>query len=179
MVRRPYTFNGANMILYDGELSVVESIVNAGYANIWGASLSLSVKLNSDFEIYMNHNFTKGKDNDKLPLRHVAPLYGRLGLKYETEQLTMDLYANYNGEISYANLAESEKNKAELYAKNSLNQPYSPGWVSLNFKAIYNLNKTTQIRLGLDNVFDLRYRPYSSGISAPGRNLYLGFRLTI
>lgn len=179
MVRRPYMFNGFSTILYDGELSVVESIVNAGYANIWGASLSLSVKLNSEFEIYTNHNLTKGKDNENLPLRHVAPLYGRLGLKYETEQFTMDLFANYNGEISYNNLAESEKNKAELYAKNSLNQPYSPSWVTLNFKTIYNLNSTTQIRLGLDNVFDLRYRPYSSGISAAGRNLYLGFRLTI
>lgn len=179
MVRRPFIFNGASQIMYDGELSNIESIVNAGYAHIWGGSISLSVNLNSQFRIYTNHTLTKGKDNEKQPIRHVAPLYGRFGLNYTAEQFKFDLFANYNGEISFKNLAASERDKPDLYAKDYLNRPYSPAWLSLNFKAIYTLNSSTQLNFGVDNILDVRYRPYSSGINAPGRNIYLGLKMNL
>lgn len=178
MVRRPSEFNGSSQILYDGEMSDIESIVNAGYAHIWGGSISLSVDLNSKMKIYTTHTLTKGKDNDSQPLRHVAPLYGRLGMNYESENFVFDLFANYNGEIAYENLAASEKEKADLYAKDDRNQPYSPAWFSLNLKTIYSLNSNAQLNFGIDNIFDIRYRPYSSGINAPGLNIYLGLRMT-
>lgn len=178
MVRRPSEFNGSSQILYDGEMSNIESIVNAGYANIWGGSISLSVDLSSQLKIYTTHTLTKGKDNDNQPLRHVTPLYGRLGLNYESEKFVFDLFTDYNGEISYENLADSERNKADLYAQDDLNQPYSPAWISLNLKTIYSINSSTQVNFGISNILDVRYRPYSSGINAPGRNIYLGLKMS-
>ena len=37
--------------------------------------------------------------------------------------------------------------------------------------------RTNEIPVIIDNIFDKHYRTYSSGISAPGRNIGLGFNL--
>jgi hemoglobin/transferrin/lactoferrin receptor protein len=49
--------------------------------------------------------------------------------------------------------------------------PYSPGWFTLNVKGQYQLSNALTVNAGLENITDLRYRPYSSGIVAPGRNV--------
>jgi hemoglobin/transferrin/lactoferrin receptor protein len=43
--------------------------------------------------------------------------------------------------------------------------------------AQYQWNKQLIIRLGLDNIFDVHYRTFASGISAPGRNLKAGLNI--
>ena len=49
--------------------------------------------------------------------------------------------------------------------------PFSPSWATLNFGAQYEITKALQVNAVLENITDKRYRPYSSGISAAGRNL--------
>ena len=46
-----------------------------------------------------------------------------------------------------------------------------PKWYTLNFSANYKYSKSLQLNATLENITDKRYRPYSSGLSAPGRNL--------
>ena len=41
----------------------------------------------------------------------------------------------------------------------------------------FNYNYFLNFDFGIDNIFDIHYRTYSSGISAPGRNIRLGFNL--
>ena len=55
--------------------------------------------------------------------------------------------------------------------------PYSPAWWTLNLMISYNLKNWATINFGLENILDNRYRPYSSGIVAPGRNLITGLRV--
>jgi hemoglobin/transferrin/lactoferrin receptor protein len=80
------------------------------------------------------------------------------------------LYANYNGEISYENLALTERADSHLYAKDENGNPYAPSWTTFNIKGSYKFTDFLTLDAGLENIFDRRYRPYSSGISAPGRN---------
>ncbi|MCB0298058.1 MAG: TonB-dependent receptor, partial [Calditrichaeota bacterium] len=40
----------------------------------------------------------------------------------------------------------------------------------------YQFNPRWQVTLGIENLLDLRYRPYSSGIAAAGRNVIVGLR---
>lgn len=88
----------------------------------------------------------------------------------------MDLYAVYNGEVSYDNLAEEERSKTYLYAEDENRNPYSPSWYTLNLKMSYQLSDLLLISGGIENITDQRYRPYSSGIAAPGRNFILSLR---
>ncbi|MGB1210616.1 MAG: TonB-dependent receptor, partial [Lacinutrix venerupis] len=88
-------------------------------------------------------------------------------------------FINYNGELSFNQLAPSERSKAYLYALDKNGNPYSPSWYTLNFRTQYQLNKETSITASLENITDQRYRPYSSGISAAGRNLIVALKYTL
>jgi hemoglobin/transferrin/lactoferrin receptor protein len=178
MVRREHTFNGKDSIWYDGVYSKVEAVVNTGSATIYGASLIFNWSLYNNLGFRTVLTYTKGTDNEGFALRHAPPLYGSTSLTYELNRLKLSMIAAYNGEISAENLAPSEQNKAYLYATDSNGNPYSPGWWRLDFKGSYAFNEAFLITFGIDNILDYRYRPYSSGITAPGRNYYAAFRFS-
>jgi len=177
MVRRDFTFNGQDSILYDGEMSKVLAIVNADKASIYGLNASANVQLPFKLNLESIINYTYGEDQDGIPLRHVAPLFGSTRLNYEQKDLQISLYANYNGEIAYEDMAPSEQGKIHIYATDKNGNPYSPSWWTLNVKGSYQFKNWGTLNMGIENLFDVRYRPYSSGIVAPGRNFIVGVRL--
>lgn len=87
------------------------------------------------------------------------------------------VYSNYQGEISYQNLAPSERADSHLYARDKNGNPFAPSWITFNLKAAYRVTKILTLNAGLENVFDERYRPYSSGITAAGRNIVAAVRV--
>ncbi|MDX1617733.1 MAG: TonB-dependent receptor, partial [Balneolaceae bacterium] len=164
MVRREFQFSGQEFIMYDNELSRVEAVVNAGRAYIYGASADLTVEINPHFTLNSHITFTDGKDiTNNEPLRHVAPLFGRAGLIYKAEKIKLELYSEFNGEKEIEDFSPSEQNKPHIYTEDG-----SPAWATLNTKASYQLNESLRVNAGVENIFDKHYRPYSSGISAPG-----------
>lgn len=176
MVRRDFTFGGEDSIMYDGELSRVQALVNADEAKVYGIQFGLYADIIKYLSFKTNLTYTKGEDKDGCPLRHVAPLFGSTHLIFKAEKIKADLYANYNGEISNKNMASSEQAKSYMYATDNNGNPYAPEWFTLNFKASYQINKFIQINAGIENILDERYRPYSSGIVAPERNFIFGLR---
>jgi len=118
----------------------------------------------------------KGKDDENDPIRHVSPLFGNTSVSYSATKLKVEFYVNYNGQISYKNLASSERDKPHMYAKDENDNTYSPAWYTFNLKGYYQINKMLQINLGIENILGHRYRPYSSGIAAPGRNFIIALR---
>jgi len=180
MVRRDYTLNGLDSIMYDGEMCKVQAVQNAAFANVYGIEAGLEVKLPEGFGFSSQFNYQKGEeeldDGTTSPLRHAAPWFGISHVTYIANKLELDLYAVYNGEISYKNLPEEEKGKDYLYAKDANGKPYSPSWYTLNIKALYQLTPNLSVSAGVENLTDQRYRPYSSGIAGPGRNYILALR---
>jgi hemoglobin/transferrin/lactoferrin receptor protein len=180
MVRRDFTLNGLDSIMYDGEMSKVQAIRNAAFATVYGIQAGLEVKLPVGFGFTSQFNYQKGEeeldDGTRSPLRHAAPWFGVSHLTFTAYKLQLDLSANYNGEISYRNLPEEERGKAYLYAKDEDGNPYSPAWYTLNLKALYQLTANLSVSAGVENLTDRRYRPYSSGIAGPGLNFILALR---
>ena len=170
MVRRDFQLNGQDSIYYDGVLSKVEAVVNAGYATIYGASLLFNMRIVSNLAFNTTLTYIKGKDDQGFAMRHAPPLYGATAVTYELEGLKLELSAVYNAQVSYANLAPSERSKAYLYATDAHGNPYSPGWWTLNLKSSYAFNRNFLVTFGIENMLNYRYRPYSSGITAPGIN---------
>lgn len=180
MVRRPYHLGDKEYIEEDGELLQVLAIQNAGHANIYGFSGGLYYDVLPFMNIYSNITYTKGEDNDGNALDHVAPLFGTTGVNLNFYKLKFNVNAAYNGEIKYENLSPDHQNgKARFFPKDANGKPYSPSWVTLNAKISYQIIDKLQMVFGVDNITDQRYRPYSSGISAPGRNFILSVRGTI
>ena len=179
LIRKDFSFNGQDSIVYDGELSKVQAIVNEDNAIIYGFQIALKADVSDNFEISSNYNYTKGYDAENLPLRHVAPSFGSTHLIFKTSKIKADLFSEYNAEISNNNLAKSEISKPYMYASDENGKPYSPAWYTINLNAFYQINKTFRIIAGVENILDFRYRPYSSGIVAPGRNFIFSFSAKI
>jgi len=182
MVRRDYQIDGQDSIVYDGEMSKVEAIQNAAYAVVWGFSADIEANLPAGFGLGGSYNYQKGEeeqdDGTTAPLRHAAPTFGTAHLTYSRNRLKIDLYGIFNGEISYANLAPSERNKAYIYAKDANGDPYSPSWYTINIKLLYQFTDYLMVNVGLENISDQRYRPYSSGIAGPGMNFIASLKFT-
>ncbi|MBP6870479.1 MAG: TonB-dependent receptor [Bacteroidales bacterium] len=180
LVRRDFTLNGQDSIFYDGEMSRVQAMQNAAFATVYGVQAEVEVKLPSGFGFSTQFNYQKGEeeldDGTKSPLRHAAPWFGKSGLTFSADKLKIDLYAAYSGEVSYESLPPEEQGKDYMYAKDEDGNPYSPSWYTLNFKAMYQISDILSVSGGVENITDVRYRPYSSGITAPGRNLVLSLR---
>jgi len=180
LVRRDFTLNGASEIVYDGELSQVQAIQNAAKANVYGIQAGVEVKLPTGFRFSTDLNFQKGEEEldngDKSPSRHAAPFFGVSRVGYVNSKLDLEVNLQFSDEVAYEDLAEEEKGKKEIYAIDGNGNPYSPSWYTLNLKSMYKLNENFTLTAGLENITDQRYRPYSSGIVAPGKNFILALR---
>jgi hemoglobin/transferrin/lactoferrin receptor protein len=179
MVRRDYTFNDQSTLMYDGVDSQIQAIVNDDKATIYGLSLNARAQLSSNFLLNAYYNRSKGEYKDGSPVRHVPPTFASMALKYKSEKFKSKLSINYNGEIANKDLADSEKDKSHLYAKDNNGLPYSPDWVCVNLNNSYQFRDKIILGFSIENIFDKAYRPYSSGISAPGRNFILSLSFEI
>jgi hemoglobin/transferrin/lactoferrin receptor protein len=174
LVRRPFTFDGESQIIYDGLLSNVFAEVNVGEAFIWGFSFNLSAELFKNITLKSSFTYTEGEDTiENLPLRHVTPLFGETSISLEQPKFRSSFILRYSGGIAFEDLAPSEQNKPQLYTADG-----ALPWAIVNINNSYQLNDRLSINLNLENLLDTHYRPYSSGISAPGFNAVLSLRAT-
>lgn len=180
LVRRDYSLNGQDSMLYDGVMSRIQAIQNAASATRYGVQASFEFKISEHLLLSSSINFQDGEDElddgSKSAPRHAAPLFGNTRLSYSNEKLSMELYAVYQGERSHEDLAVSEQDKTEIYALDENGNTYAPAWYTLNFKSMYKITDMFSVSAGVENITDQRYRPYSSGISAPGRNFFIALR---
>jgi len=179
MTRHDFLFNGEDSIIYKGVLSRVQAITNTSYAKVSGIHINMQINLTKHLSVKSAFNITEGKEKGGIPLRHAAPSFGSTHIIYKSSQFTADLYSVYNRSRKFEDMPPSEIDKPYLYAKDKNGNPWSPGWFSLNAKASCNLGKWAIINAGVENILDYRYRPYSSGIVAPGRNFIISLRIII
>jgi hemoglobin/transferrin/lactoferrin receptor protein len=182
LVRRDYTLNGESEIMYNGELSQVQAMQNASKAWIYGFEVGMKINLSKKLQFSSQYNVIGGseEDNDtEVPVRHIAPNFGNTHLTWKSDKLKFDAFAAYNNELSFLDLAPSEAEKEYIYALDSDGNPYSPSWYTLNFSAQMEVYKNTTVTASLENITDQRYKTYSSGIAAPGRNLIIALSYSL
>ncbi len=175
MVRRDGTFNGQDSILYDGVLSQVQNITNASTANIFGGTVNIATNISRRFGILQTFTIMKGETIETgEALRHVPPAFGKSALRYRYKKLNAELFGLYNTWRHFDDLAPEEKGKTHIYTTQG-----TPAWATLNLRISYKFNRYISTNLAVENILDKHYRPYSSGISAAGRNFIISLRATI
>jgi len=165
-----YNYQGQDSINYNGSLSQVLANQNKGRAYIYGFSSGLRTRLIENFELSFTMSYTYGRiktDSSDAPLDHIPPFTMRLGLKYAHHNFGSDFFVNYNG----------SKKLKDYYLNGEDNEQYAtadgiPAWFTLNWRLSYRIQKNISIQAGVDNIFDIQYRAFASGINAPGRNIF-------
>lgn len=191
--------NGDAFFLDRGDTLFVQTNTNASSARLWGLSLrgqyayerwQLSGQLHYTYG-RRPFKLTDGRQLD-VPLDHIPPMYGLIQLAYE--QSSWNISVQYRFQIrkkleDYAVSGIVVASDGQLIldrtgSSDNLEQtPIDPvsgvfsgtyGWGIVNLQCSKQIQSVYRVQLQLENLFDLHYRTFSSGISAPGRQLVLG-----
>lgn len=175
MVRRDGSFNGNDSILYDGTMSQVQQITNASSSNIYGATINITTNISRRFGIIQTFTIMDGEEIETgNAIRHVPPAFGKTALRYRFKKIHAELFSLYNAWRHFGDLSPGEQGKTHIYTVNG-----TPAWATINARFNYKFNKYFSANLAVENILDKHYRPYSSGISAAGRNFVVTLRATI
>jgi len=163
-----FKWNNASAIVYQGVMSDVYASQNKAKAVVYGFNVNGSANLTPNTVLTATYTYTKGTYQNglvEMPLDHIPPTYGRVGLKHDVKKFSAELFTVFNGwkRIKDYNL-NGEDN--EIYAT----KDGMPSWQIWNINTNYQLTKQLNLSFQIENITDLNYRYFASGISALGRN---------
>jgi hemoglobin/transferrin/lactoferrin receptor protein len=172
-----YNWNGQDNIMYQNVLSAVYAPQNQASAKLYGFNLNGKLKLFYNTQLNGTYTYTKGTYNNgviSMPLDHIPPTYGRVGLKKGTDQFNVEGFILFNG----------WKRKNDYNLNGEDNEQYAtpegmPSWMTVNFSSYYTPNKKLSLGFQIENIADKNYRYFASGISAVGRNFIVSCRLSL
>ncbi len=169
------TYKGQDTLTYNGSLSKVVMLVNKNKAFIAGATATAEADVTDWLSLMASFTYTYGRiltDTTPYPLDHIAPIYGRAGFRAKYKWVRGEFFSVFNGKK-----AVKEYN---MLGEDNFTQGTGtdlPGWFTLNARIGFQPTKYFGFDLGCDNLMDLRYRHFASGISAPGRNFFVTARV--
>jgi hemoglobin/transferrin/lactoferrin receptor protein len=169
-----FTYLGQDTVLYDGSRTPVYASQNKAKAFIYGGGLQAALNFTNEFKLYGNIQYTFGRidqDTALTPLDHIPPVSGRLAMRYEKNKHYTELYTLFNGAKPLAQYNVAGEDNLGYATPNG-----TPSWYTINWRLGYAVTDRLMAQVGVDNILDRNYRTFSSGISAPGRNLIITLR---
>lgn len=176
LVVEEFELNGRDSVDYDGTMSRVTALVNKAEAYVYGTSVQAVAAFNDHFTLRSMLTYTYGRiktDTTDYPLDHVPPVYGRTGLQYRTRAFEAEFYTLYNGWKRLRDYNQLGEDNLQYATTQGM-----PAWYTLNVQASYAITRNFSVRAALENIGDVNYRNFASGISAPGRNFSIAVRAT-
>jgi hemoglobin/transferrin/lactoferrin receptor protein len=168
-----FKWNNASAILYQGVMSDVYASQNKAKAVVYGFNVNGSVNFTPNTTLAATYTYTKGNLVDRkldglntaLPLDHIPPTYGRVGLKHDVKKFSAELFTVFNGWKRIQDYSSSGEDN-QIYAT----QDGMPAWQIWNINTNYQASNKLSFSFQIENIADLNYRYFASGISALGRN---------
>ena len=173
IVRANDSFFGDTLLVVDESLHRVQKNVNAQNAYVYGVSGNLLFDFNKSLQFRSGINYVKGRtiitDTTTTPLAHIPPLYGMTSLSYTGKRFKVEALVRFNAKKPLSEYAPpgSSDNEDEATPEGAL------AWTTYNLYTSFKISEAFNVNLAVENILDLHYRPFSSGISAPGRNFII------
>lgn len=168
--------NGQDSVLFLGSMSKVRSMQNAAAARVHGAWFSLYWALGKGFSTRHTWNYTYGRyqANEQatvIPLDHIAPAFGQSSLSWQKSAWRAEFFVRWSAAKQLEDYSPSGEDNLQYALPTGM-----PSWVTANLRASRKFGKYFTAQLALENIADVHYRTFASGISAPGRNISLTLR---
>ena len=172
IIKEDYYLNGSPTLNWNGENYVVIANQNEESGLVYGLNHSLAISVKS-FQLQYALNYTKGFITSNLnPIGHIPPLTGNIYLKYDKSKYSFSLFSFFNGTKKIADFGTGNvDNPLEATSEGY------PSWYTLNAKFSLKINSQIRLAMSVNNLLDIHYKTFASGISAPGRNYCLTLRL--
>jgi hemoglobin/transferrin/lactoferrin receptor protein len=171
----PSTYNGQSTVLYDGYPAEVYSSQNRDKAYMYGFSVIGWAQIAKCFSATASYNYTYGRlRNDggpETPLDHIPPAFGRAGIQYTSDRVSGEVFSNFSGWKHIEDYSSSGEDNLQYATPEGM-----PSWYTINLRASYDVLRSLTVQAGVDNILDLQYRTFASGINAPGRNFLFTVR---
>jgi hemoglobin/transferrin/lactoferrin receptor protein len=176
IIRSDYQLpNGDTLLEVSGDPLRVQANINAQNAFVYGLSANLRLWIYKNWTLKSSFNYVKGRsqvgdrDTDDQPLAHIAPNYGRTSVNYASDKIQVEFAIKYNGSKPIEDYAPGSSDNEDFATPIG-----SLAWTTLNIYASYQLTDNFSLTFALENIADVHYRMFSSGVSAPGRNFVVG-----
>lgn len=189
IIRAPFDMDtqqeGDTEILYDGEMAAVYANVNRDKAYIAGGSFYFKGDITEHWSTRGSITYTQGKTYDTNEyMSSIPPVFGNLGLRYRILKFDFDVEYEFNGAKlpGQYNMFEGIDNidQTPVVDENAISDvdiyAGTPSWEVFNFSVFYELNRNLELQFRTTNIFDIHYKEFASGISAPGRNFSTSIR---
>ncbi|MES2479165.1 MAG: TonB-dependent receptor [Bacteroidota bacterium] len=169
-----FTYKGADSALYNGNMTRVFASQNKAKAFLYGGGLEGTIRPSTNFSMFASINYTYGRfDNDTslVPLDHIPPVTGRIGMRYAERKWYTELYSLYNGKKKLVDYNPGGEDNLLYATPNGM-----PGWYTVNLRVGATVIEHLALQAGVENILDKNYRYFASGMSAAGRNLVISMR---
>lgn len=196
IIKAPYTLNGQDSIVYNGIKSQVLASQNRNKASLFGTQIAITGDLDEHWSFSTSLSYTYGMfetdpsipvniyikqangtyaltktATDKKPLDHIPPVFGKTTVQYRWKKGNVELFSLYNGAKKLDKYNPDGEDNAQYATPTG-----TPGWLTMNLRASYELTRRLLLQTALENITDRNYRYFASGFSAPGRNLLISIR---
>ena len=160
---------------------------NTGNAEIYGTTVSASLRIESNYTLETDYTIIKGRNIDNnLPFTHIPPTFGKTAFYADFDSWRASFFIMYNGRkaIEEYDVASGTDNEEEsplewvLTEEGNWIEEYqgTPSWYTLNLSAMYRLSDSFTAQMAIENILDQHYKTFASGLSAPGRNFIVTLR---
>ena len=176
-------YNGeGNRVLYDEEYVQTMANFNLGSSNIYGGNFDFKTKIISNILLDGSATYTKGSvQRDILPMPSIPPFFGNIKLKLLNEKSQYQIsyrFSSSKDAKTYSIGGEDglDETPAIINQNGDIQYTGMPAWGVLQFSGLFKtklLERSVDLKIIFDNIFDIHYREFASGISSPGRSLNL------
>lgn len=158
-----------------GELTADERIVvqsqNINEVDIYGIESELNYYFDNGGHLFANVTYTHGTEDTtegEGPADRIPPTFGVIGYQ-------QDISTEWNLR-SQVRFAETQDRLSARDLRDARINPFGTGgFVVYDTHFTWRPAINSQIRLGVENIFDKKYREHASGLDAPGRNYHASF----
>lgn len=140
---------------------------NLNAVELWGVEAAGRWSVSEGWEVFGSFTYTwaqeESQTGQKEPASRIPPANGQVGGVY-----TLSDAVWIEGFVRFA--ADQNRLSERDTSDPRINPNGTPGWVSVNLRAGWQINEYVSVKGGLENMFDKSYREHGSGINAPGVN---------
>lgn len=177
IVNAPYTYQGQDSLLYNGEMLRLFANQNKQQAYVTGVSANAAIYIYKGLAATASVAYTYGRivsDTAQTPLDHIPPLFGKVNLQHQWKRLRTEIYVNWS---AWKRLEDYNIDGADKFT--SATADGMPAWYTLNVRASYGILPSIRLQMAVENILDQNYRMFGSAVSAPGRNFLVTLRATL